>query len=246
MSTLKIQSYQHPEWLTNTYLVTDPASQSALLIDAGVPVRLFKKAITSAGVELKGILITHSHFDHIDQLPEWSVKCQVNVYGHSLGASALGGTLTSPLQGGEELIFGGIKVRVISTPGHSTDHLSFLVNDHYLFSGDLLFKGSVGGSQYGNFRSLKSSLMDTIMKLPPDTVVYPGHSGPSTIGVEWEKNPFILAFRGLSKEENIPCTYKGAAGIIRLTGTDYDGDKKYLVEFPTKKEILPADAIQLS
>ncbi len=247
MSTLNIQSYQHPEWLTNTYLLTDPASKAAVLIDAGAPVRLFKKSLTVTRAEVKAVLITHSHFDHIDQLPEWAVKCAVSVYGHSLASSALGGALTSPLQGGEELAFGGITVKVLATPGHSPDHLSYLVNSQYLFSGDLLFKGSVGGTHQGggSLRSLKSSIMDTVMKLPPGVALYPGHAGPSTIGAEWEKNPFILSFRGSGKPVSIPCIYKGAPGTIRAEAIDYDGDKKYLVELAAKSEILPSDAVQL-
>ena len=242
--TISIKTFRHSEWLTNTYLICSEASKSAILVDAGAPIRHFKKELAKDGYSLRAILLTHAHFDHVDTLPEWTSTYDVDVYGHAL-ASAQVDALTCPLQGGETLSFGGISVQVIPTPGHSSDHLSFLVADTLLFAGDILFKGSVGGTEYGNFEALKFSLQEVLMKLPHELTVYPGHAEPTTLNAEWTSNPFIRAWRGLDKTLDIACIMEGKPATLRVKATDYDGEGKVWISVAGKNMIVPEMEIKI-
>ena len=109
-----------------------------------------------------------------------------------------------------------------------------------MITADVLFKGTVGGTQApgaSGFADLRSSVMETLMKLPPETRVHPGHREPTTIGAEWESNPFIRVWRGLDPENAEPCTVGPADSGDRETATlvlwapDYDGGNKAWVRF---------------
>src|SRR4029079_16365557 len=107
---------------------------------------------------------------------------------------------------------GGMSVKVLHTPGHTAGMLSLLVDDKELFTGDTLFKGSVGrlrGHGSTSFEDIKHSIMDVILTLPPETVIRPGHTDPTTVGDELEHNPFVRIWRGLDPEGSEPCTAMG-------------------------------------
>src|SRR5204863_3073599 len=102
---------------------------------------------------------------------------------------------------GETLSTGGLQIEAISTPGHASGHVAFLVNGTDVFTADVLFKGTVGGTMApgaSGFADLKASVMK-LMELPPDTRVHPGHREPTTIGAERESNPFVRIWRGLEE-----------------------------------------------
>ena len=104
---------------------------------------------------------------------------------------------------------GGLEIGALHTPGHTAGMLNFLVNGSEVFTGDTLFKGSVGGVKAPgstSFADLKSSIMDGLMGLPKETRVHPGHTDPTTVGEEWEGNAFIRLWRGLDEEGDEPCT----------------------------------------
>src|SRR5437867_464238 len=126
-------------------------------------------------------------------------------------------------------------VPVLPTPGHSDDMVAFVVNGESVFTGDTLFKGSVGG---GDFERVRQSVMDVLMKLPPGTRVLPGHTDETTIGREWEENPFVRVWRGLAGEVGEPCSV-GAQEATRIVDSpDYDGKGRLLVRFADGREAI--------
>jgi hydroxyacylglutathione hydrolase len=120
-----------------------------------------------------------------------------------------------------------------------------------VFTGDTLFKGSVGGVRAPgstSFEDLKHSIMEVLMKLPPDTVVRPGHTDPTTIGDEWENNAFVRVWRGLDPEADDKCTVEGQSATLVLWAPDYDGGHKAWVRWDDtgKDDIVPGSRVQLT
>jgi glyoxylase-like metal-dependent hydrolase (beta-lactamase superfamily II) len=117
--------------------------------------------------------------------------------------------------------------------------LNFVVNGSDAFTGDTLFKGSVGGVRAPgstSFEDLKHSIMDVLMELPPETIVYPGHTDSSTVAEEWDNNPFIRLWRGLDEPSEERCTVGPGDedrrdATLLLWAPDYDGGNKALVRF---------------
>src|ERR671910_213875 len=210
-------------WLTNTYLVAAGPNSDAFLVDAGGPLDpLFAKA-DEHGLNVTHILLTHHHHDHVAELGNalgrWP---QAQVLAHP--TERVPGT-TGDLNPGDEVTIGGLTVTALHTPGHTAGMLGLLVNGE-LFTGDTLFKGSVGGVRAPGsttFDDLQRSIMQVLMKLPPETRVHPGHSEPTTIGDEWEQNAFIRLWRGHGEEGTEPCRVRGEAATLVLWGPDYDG-----------------------
>ena len=142
---------------------------------------------------------------------------------------------TGDLNPGDELEIGGLTVKALHTPGHTAGMLNLLVNDQELFTGDTLFKGSVGGVRapgITSFEDIKHSIMEVILTLPRETVLRPGHTDPSTVGDELENNPFVRVWRGLDPEGSEQCTALGDPATLVLWGPDYDGGHKAWVRWP--------------
>jgi glyoxylase-like metal-dependent hydrolase (beta-lactamase superfamily II) len=224
-------------WLTNTYLVASGPDSDAFLVDAGGPLDpLFAKA-DEHGLNVTHILLTHHHGDHVEALGDavthWP---QAAVLAHP--EERVPGT-TGDLNPGDELEIGGLKVEVLHTPGHTAGMLNLLVDDRELFTGDTLFKGSVGGVRAPgstNFDDIKRSIMDVILTLPGETVIRPGHTDPSTVADELEHNPFVRVWRGLDPEGSEPCTALGEPATLVLWGPDYDGGHKAWVRWPDGRD----------
>ena len=155
---------------------------------------------------------------------------------------------TGSIDAGGKLTTGGLTINAIGTPGHTGGGLSFIANGQELFTGDTLFKNSVGGVRapgHTTYEDLKTSIMEGLMKLPPSTVVRPGHSAATTVGDEWEKNSFIRLWRGLDAEGSEPCKAMGEAATLILLGDDYDGGHKAWVRWPDgSDDIVPGSAIE--
>jgi glyoxylase-like metal-dependent hydrolase (beta-lactamase superfamily II) len=130
---------------------------------------------------------------------------------------------------------GGLSVEALPTPGHSDDMVAFVVNGEAVFTGDTLFKDSVGG---GNFERIRSSVMDVLMKLPPETRVLPGHTDETTIGREWEENPFIRVWRGVEPEGDEPVRVGGEQATLIVWSPDYDGGGKAWVRFGDGRDAI--------
>jgi hydroxyacylglutathione hydrolase len=127
--------------------------------------------------------------------------------------------------------------------------LSYLVNGEDVFTGDTLFKGSVGGvkaSGATGFEDLKRSILDVLMKLPPGTRVHPGHTDPTTIEAEWDQNPFIRLWRGLDEESSERCTVWEQGATLVLLAPDYDGGHKAWIRWDESGEddIVPGSQVQ--
>ena len=135
--------------------------------------------------------------------------------------------------------------------------LSFLVAprgargpEQAVFTGDTLFKGSVGGVRapgHTTYADLRDSIMGTLMELDPQTVIYPGHADPSTVAQEWDSNSFIRVWRGLDAEGAQACTALGEPATLILLGADYDGGTKAWVRWPDgSDDIVPGSRVQLA
>jgi hydroxyacylglutathione hydrolase len=117
-----------------------------------------------------------------------------------------------------------------------------------VFTGDTLFKDSVGGVKapgHTTYTDLRDSIMGTLMELPPETVIYPGHAGATTVGQEWESNAFIRVWRGVDREGSEPCTALGKPATLVLLGRDYDGGTKAWVRWPDgSDDIVPGSQVE--
>jgi hydroxyacylglutathione hydrolase len=152
----------HPDWLSNAYLVGDEEGGTAIFIDSGAPLEPLFDAVERHGLTVTHLLTTHADADHIAGDDEILAR---------YGCPVVKGDLET----------GGLSVRALETPGHKDDHLAFVVNDEACATGDVLFKDAVGG---GDFEQIRRSVMDVLMKLPPETRALPGHTDETTIGLE--------------------------------------------------------------
>jgi len=155
---------------------------------------------------------------------------------------------TGDLRPGDELSVGGLSVRAIHTPGHTLGMLALLVDGKEVFTGDTLFKNSVGGVRapgHTTYADLKRSIMDVLLELPPETTIRPGHSDPTTVAQEREGNAFVRVWRGLEAEGSEPCTAMGERATLVLLGDDYDGGHKAWVRWPDgSDDIVPGSQVQ--
>jgi glyoxylase-like metal-dependent hydrolase (beta-lactamase superfamily II) len=177
---------------------------------------------------------------------------------------ALGGPIGT-IDAGTTVAFGGLEVWPLHTPGHSAGMLSLLIGprtpaqrssapggfsggEGAVFTGDTLFRDSVGGVRapgHTTYTDLKDSIMGTLMELPGETVIHPGHAESSTVAREWEHNPFIRIWRGLDPEGSSPCTALGLSATLILLARDYDGGKKAWVRWPDgSDDIVPGSQVQ--
>jgi hydroxyacylglutathione hydrolase len=189
------------------------------------------------------------------------------------GAAAELGTV----EAGETLRFGALEVRPLHTPGHTAGMLSFLVGETesgqakspaarsaggprstapggftgaeaVVFTGDTLFRNSVGGVKapgHTTYTDLRDSIMGTLMELPPDTIIYPGHAEATSVGREWDSNGFIRVWRGLDPQGSEPCTALGQPARLVFLGEDYDGGTKAWVRWEDgSDDIVPGSRVE--
>ncbi len=199
----------HPDWLSNAYLVWDEETRRAMFVDSGAPLRPLLEVVEREGLEVAHLLTTHTHHDHVAGDDEL-----LDRYGVEPQRSAPG-------------------VRAIETPGHADDHLAFVV-DGLCFSGDLLFKDAVGG---GDAATVRESVL-TLLELPDETRVLPGHTEETTIGREWEHNPFVRVWRGVEPEGSERVRVQGRDATLVVWSPDYDGKGKALVRFDDGREAI--------
>jgi len=185
--------------LTNCYLVGQVETREALVIDPGTDreseAKKILKEIESDGFKIKYIVNTHGHPDHTGGNKIFSEATGAPILIHEYDASMLKGPFADKiLQDGDSVQAGGIVLRVLHTPGHSSGSISSVCND-VVFTGDTLFAGSIGRYDLpgGSLKEIKNSLKK-LMTLPDHLKVYPGHGSASTIGEERRSNPFLQDF----------------------------------------------------
>lgn len=204
---MKISAYPVGPFQANTYLVVDETEGVAALVDCGDEGARLARLVRDTGVRLQAIWLTHAHLDHVAGIAELKRDLPVPVYLHPLDvpvylaasrqAELFGLRIDqppppdAPFADGQRLELGSLRFEVMHAPGHAPGHV--VIHGHGVaFVGDCLFAGSVGRTDLPmcNGADLAHSL-ERIAELPSETVIYPGHGVPSTIGRERADNPFL-------------------------------------------------------
>jgi len=194
----------------NCFLFRRDDSDRALIVDPGYEAEKLLGAIDELGVQLDGILLTHTHFDHVGAVAPVAKATGAEVWVPEIEKPVLAdinafvpwpdfGPFESwdaehTLSGGEKLELAGFEIDVMFTPGHSPGHVTYSIPDEeVVFSGDVLFQGSVGRTDLpgGDWPTLLKSIGSLVDTLPETTRVYPGHMGLTTLGAERATNPFL-------------------------------------------------------
>jgi hydroxyacylglutathione hydrolase len=243
-----VERSMHPDWLSNTYLVAGAPGGDGFLVDAGGPVRPLLDRAAADDIAITHVLLTHHHHDHVAELSAVVDRFPgAEVLIHPAERELVDGA-TGDLEPDAELEIGGLAVRAIHTPGHTRGMLSLLVDGSDVFTGDTLFKNSVGGVRapgHTTYADLKRSIMDVLLELPPDTTIRPGHTDPTTVADELERNAFVRVWRGLDPEGSEACTAMGEPATLVLLGDDYDGGHKAWVRWPDgSDDIVPGSQVQ--
>ncbi len=193
----------------NCYIIGCDKTKEAAVIDPGAEGRRIINRLMQLNLKCKYIILTHGHVDHIGALNELSEATGAEVCIHSEDA----GMLTSPAQNlslfmgslrkykaadklladGDKIQVGEVTLEVIHTPGHTPGGICLKIDGNGIITGDTLFAGSVGRSDFpgGSHNVLINSIKTRLLGFPDDTKVYPGHGPASTIGAEKKFNPFL-------------------------------------------------------
>jgi hydroxyacylglutathione hydrolase len=211
-----VERSMDPGWLSNAYLVADEPGGVCVFVDSGAPLEPLLRVVEEEGPTPTHLLVTHGHPDHVAGNDELVSRFGIPI---EQGHVEAGGLVTDPLP----------------TPGHSEDGVVFVVNETVVFTGDVLFKGSIGG---GDFPIVRHSVMEVVMPLPPELRVLPGHTDETTIGEEWESNPFVRVWAGLDAEGDQPVRVAGAPARLVVWSPDYDGKGKAWVRFDDGRDAI--------
>jgi hydroxyacylglutathione hydrolase len=232
-----VERIEHPDWLSNAYLVADGPGGRGVLVDAnGLEGTLVQRA-EEQGIELSLVLCTHGHPDHVVGIQTLAARLGVPLLAHPEAAVAADDRLAD----GQVITSGELEIETLYTPGHCPDHVAFLVNGTDCLTADCLFKGTVGGTAGGGpdgFAQQVRSIMERLLSLAPETRIHPGHREPSTVGDELETNPFVRVWRGLDPEGSEPCRVRGEEATLVLWGPDYDGTHKAWVRFTDGRQAI--------
>jgi hydroxyacylglutathione hydrolase len=208
--SLVVDRYELGPIGTNCYVVrTERGAADAVIVDPGDDAASLRLELARMGARCAAILITHGHWDHLGGVADLAEGTGAPVYMPAAERVALedpGSVFTEvairawtpevTLEGGEEVEAAGISFETLLVPGHSPGHLAYHA-DGCLFSGDVLFAGSVGRTDLpgADWDTLVESLRMLTERFPPETRVYPGHGPPTTLGVELDRNPFLAPLR---------------------------------------------------
>jgi hydroxyacylglutathione hydrolase len=211
----KVVSLTNGGFAENCYLVADPASGDAAIVDPGEEVDLFRARLRHEGWTLRAIWLTHAHIDHVAGVAGLRAETATPVFLHpadrplydgaSRQAALFGLDVEAPpapdheLADGQSLTIGSCSFRVVHTPGHSPGSVS-LVGHGLAFVGDALFAGSIGRTDLpgGDLKTLLASIHEKLFSLPDATVVYSGHGPATTIAAEKKHNPFVKLVPGVN------------------------------------------------
>jgi hydroxyacylglutathione hydrolase len=207
---MDVRSFTVGQVAENCYIARPDGGDRAVVVDPGDEPERLLHAIHELGVTVDAILLTHTHFDHVGAVAPlaretgaevWCPKIELPVLADIMAFVPWPGfgpfeswEAEHSVTGGEHLSLAGLEIDVIFTPGHSPGHVTYAVEgESALFSGDVLFQGSVGRVDLpgGDWPTLLESLRTLVDGYPEDTVVYPGHMGITTLGAERATNPFL-------------------------------------------------------
>lgn len=206
----------HPRWLSNAFVVGDEPGGVAVFVDSGAPLGPLLELVEQERLTPTHLLRTHAHPDHVEHEDELCDRFGIDV-------------VTGDLE------TGGLSVRAIPLPGHSDDGVAFVVGDEVCFSGDVLFRDAVGG---GPADVVRRSVMEGLMTLPRELRVLPGHTDETTIGREWDENPFVVHWRGVAPSLGERVSVGGDEAELVVWSPDYDGKGKALVRFDDGREAI--------
>ena len=220
-----VEKSMDDRWLSNAFVIGDEPGGTCVFVDSSAPLDPLLETIERERLTPTHVLRTHGHPDHVEHEDEVTSR---------FGIPVVTGDLET----------GGLRIEAIQTPGHSDDGVAFLVNGEVCFSGDTLFRDAVGG---GPADEVRMSVMDRLMTLSHEIRVLPGHTIETTIGREWERNPFVRFWRGLDPEDGGRCSLGGEEGTVLVTSPDYDGKGKFLVRLDSGVErIVGASRVELA
>lgn len=194
----------------NCFIARPDGGSRAIVVDPGEEEDKLLAAIDALGVEVDAILLTHTHFDHVGAVAPVARATGAPVYCPQLEVPVLADIMSfvpwagfgpyesydadETVEGGERLELAGLEIDVLFTPGHSPGHVTYSIpSEQALFSGDVLFQGSIGRTDLpgGDAPTLFRSLATLVDSFPPETTVYPGHMGITTLAQERATNPFL-------------------------------------------------------
>jgi hydroxyacylglutathione hydrolase len=194
----------------NCYVARRDGADRGVIVDPGDEAERILGAVAQLGLTVDAILVTHCHFDHIGAVapvaeatgaPVWCPEIEVPVLADIMSYVPWPGfgpfesyEADETVAGGEHLSIAGLEIDVVFTPGHSPGHVTYAIPDEQaLFSGDVLFKGSVGRTDLpgGNWGTLLESIRGLVDAYPEETTVYPGHMALTSLGAERASNPFL-------------------------------------------------------
>jgi glyoxylase-like metal-dependent hydrolase (beta-lactamase superfamily II) len=209
--SLAVDRYELGPIGTNCYIVrSDRSSQEAVVVDPGGDAARLRLELAGSRARCVAILITHGHWDHLGGVADLAEATGAPVHMAEEervlledvnsftppGIRLREYTPDVPLQGDETLDLAGISFETLRVPGHSPAHLAFYA-DGSLFSGDLVFAGSVGRTDLpgADWDTLVESIRTLADRFPPETVIHPGHGPETTLGAELARNPFLAELR---------------------------------------------------
>jgi hydroxyacylglutathione hydrolase len=207
---MEVRCFTVGQMAENCFVFWREGSDRALIVDPGEEAERILGAVDQLGLKIEAVLLTHTHFDHIGAVAPVAKATGAPVYCPELEVPVLADIMAfvpwpgfgpyesydadETVSGGEKLELAGMEIDVIFTPGHSPGHVTYSVADERaLFSGDVLFQGSVGRTDLpgGDGPTLLESIRGLLAAFPDETVVHPGHMGLTTLGAERASNPFL-------------------------------------------------------
>jgi glyoxylase-like metal-dependent hydrolase (beta-lactamase superfamily II) len=207
--SLVVDTFVMGPYRSNCYVLrSERGAPEAVVVDPGDDPTPLRLELARMGARTGGILVTHTDVDHIGGVAEladgtgaevWAPVREVEALrsGETRGGLRVGAhDPAHTVSGGDEITVAGITFEVLDVPGHSVGHVAFLAGDE-LFSGDLLFAGSVGrvDLEGGDWDTLLDSVRSLVDRLPAETVLHPGHGPATTLGRELQTNPFLRELR---------------------------------------------------